>query len=79
MIISSVVAAIIFLIVAVGQAVRYFSGWAVTINGTNIPLSISLIGIVIPAFMAIWLLYDCCTLKKLSSTDGPFPDPGRQS
>lgn len=61
---SSVVAAIIFIIVAIAQATRYFSGWDVTINGTVIPLWVSIWGIVIPVIMAIWLLADSSGGRK---------------
>jgi hypothetical protein len=56
---SSIVAAIIFIIVAVVQAVRYFNGWDMSVNGTAIPLWISLVGIVVPGLMAVWLLAEC--------------------
>lgn len=55
---SAAVAAFIFLIVAAAQAFRYFNGWSVAINGTEVPLSLSLVGIIIPLVMAIWLLSD---------------------
>jgi len=56
---SSVVAALIFIIVAVLQAIRYFNGWPVLINGVDIPLWVSIAGAVVPALMAVWLLCDC--------------------
>ncbi len=64
---ASVIAAIIFLIVAVAQAVRYFNGWEVTVNGSIVPLWVSLGGIVIPVLMAIWLLSDSTTPTSGSS------------
>jgi hypothetical protein len=55
---SSTIAAIIFIVVAVLQAIRYFNGWVVTVNGMDVPLWVSLAGIVVPAVMAVWLLYE---------------------
>jgi len=55
---SSTVAAIIFLVVAVLQAIRYFNGWVITVNGVDVPLWVSLVGIIVPGLMAVWLLYD---------------------
>jgi hypothetical protein len=61
---SSVVAAILFIIVAVLQAIRYFNGWPVVINGVDVPLWVSICGAIVPALMAIWLLCDCCKSCK---------------
>jgi len=55
---SAAVAALIFLIVAVVQAIRYFNNWPVVVNGTDIPLSVSLGGIIITLIMFVWLLAD---------------------
>lgn len=55
---SSTVAAILFIIVAILQAIRYFNGWVITINGMDVPLWASLFGAIVPALMALWLLYD---------------------
>jgi hypothetical protein len=69
---SSVVAAILFIIVAVLQGIRYFNGWPVVINGTDVPLWVSLCGTIVPALMAIWLLCDCknaCKPKEINSNN----------
>jgi hypothetical protein len=55
---APVIAAIIFIIIAILQAIRYFYNLDVTINGTIIPMWVSLFGIAIPLIMAIWLLFD---------------------
>jgi hypothetical protein len=68
---SSIVAAIIFIIVAVLQGIRYFNGWEVTINGMVVPLWASLCGMVVPALMAVWLLCSCCCARRKETKAPP--------
>jgi len=55
----SIISALIFAIVAVMHVIRYFNGWVITVNGTDIPLWISIPGAVVPAILAVLLLCDC--------------------
>ncbi len=59
----TIAAIIIFAFVAAMHVIRYFSGWEVTVNGTVIPLWVSILGALVPAVMACLLL---CEAKKKS-------------
>ena len=58
------IAVIIFTFVAIVQATRYFYGWEVTVNGTVIPLWVSLVGTLVPGLMAILLWQDAQKKKS---------------
>ena len=48
------VSALIFALVAFGHLARLFKRWQVRIGSLSIPMSVSWIGLVVAALMAIW-------------------------
>ncbi len=54
----SVIAATIFILVAIAHLIRYYLGWVIMINGMVIPLWVSVPGALVPAIMAFLLLTD---------------------
>ena len=48
------VSALIFAVVAVGHLIRIVRGWPVQIASRSVPMSVSWIGLVIAALLAIW-------------------------
>jgi len=53
---GSLLAIIVFVLVAIAHLLRIASGTEIVIGGNNIPQWISVVGVVIPAFIA-WLLW----------------------
>ncbi len=53
---GSLLAVIIFILVAVAHLMRIISGTEIVIGGNNIPLWISVVGVVVPGLVA-WLLW----------------------
>ena len=51
------ISAIIFALVAVGHGVRLFQGWPVQVGPKDIPMSISWIGLVVAAALALFVGY----------------------
>ena len=49
------VAAVIFAVVAVAHLARLCMRWDITINGLQVPLWVSGIGLIVPALLAIML------------------------
>ncbi len=50
----AVVSAVIFALVAVGHLVRLIKGWAAQIGPYSVPMSLSWVGLVVAALIAIW-------------------------
>ncbi|MDE3061000.1 MAG: hypothetical protein KGJ06_08305 [Pseudomonadota bacterium] len=50
----SLIAGIIFALVALGHLLRLFQGWTILINGWPVPMWISWIGLIIPAILAVY-------------------------
>ena len=50
----AVVSALIFAVVAIAHLVRILRGWAVHVGPHAVPMSVSWIGLVIAALLAIW-------------------------
>jgi hypothetical protein len=48
------VSALIFAVVAIVHLIRILRGWAVQIGPYSVPMSLSWIGLVIAALLAIW-------------------------
>jgi hypothetical protein len=51
------VSALIFALVAIGHLVRIIKQWTVLIGSTSIPMSVSWVGLIIAALLAIWGFY----------------------
>ncbi|MGN6514396.1 MAG: hypothetical protein ACTHLR_00985 [Rhizomicrobium sp.] len=51
----TVIAALLFLVVAAAHAYRLYMGWPITIHGQAFPVWGSYIGIALPALLAIML------------------------
>jgi hypothetical protein len=56
--VAPVIAAVVFALVAIGQAVRYFSGWEVVVNGTAVPLWVSAVTAGVAAILSVLLFQD---------------------
>jgi hypothetical protein len=50
-----VVAGIVFTLVAICHLLRIMYHWQATIAGHNIPMSVSLIGLIVTAILALWM------------------------
>ncbi len=50
----AVVSAVIFALVAVAHLVRLIKGWAVQIGPYSVPMSLSWVGLVVAALIAVW-------------------------
>jgi hypothetical protein len=48
------ISALIFAVVAIAHLIRILKGWAVHIGSYAVPMSLSWIGLVIAALLAIW-------------------------
>jgi hypothetical protein len=48
------VSALIFAVVAIAHLVRLIKQWAVQIGPTSVPMSVSWVGLIIAALLAIW-------------------------
>jgi hypothetical protein len=48
------VSALIFALVAAAHVARLLNGWAVQIGPLSVPMSVSWVGLVVSALMAIW-------------------------
>jgi len=51
------ISALIFALVAIAHLVRLVKQWAVQIGSASIPMSVSWIGLIIAAVLAIWGFY----------------------
>jgi hypothetical protein len=51
------ISALIFALVAIAHLVRLVKQWAVQIGPTSVPMSVSWIGLIIAALLAIWGFY----------------------
>lgn len=51
------ISALIFALVAIAHLVRLVKQWAVQIGPASIPMSVSWIGLIIAAVLAIWGFY----------------------
>jgi hypothetical protein len=51
------ISALIFALVAIAHLVRLVKQWAVQIGSTSVPMSVSWIGLIIAALLAIWGFY----------------------
>ncbi len=54
---GSLLAVIVFVLVAITHLLRVVSGTEIVIGGTNIPQWISVVGVVVPGLIA-WLLWN---------------------
>jgi hypothetical protein len=48
------VSALIFAVVAIAHLARLIKQWAVQIGPTSVPMSVSWVGLIIAALLAIW-------------------------
>jgi len=55
------ISALVFAIIAIVHVLRLIYGWQIIINGTVVPMWVSIPGAVIPGLLAIAL---CCCCKK---------------
>jgi hypothetical protein len=53
---GSMLAFIVFLAVAVAHAVRVVAGLEIVVDGSTIPMWVSYVGVVVPAYIA-WMLW----------------------
>jgi hypothetical protein len=53
----TIVSALIFALVAIAHLVRLVKQWAVQIGPTSVPMSVSWIGLIVAALLAIWGFY----------------------
>ncbi len=51
------VAGLIFALVAILHLVRYYFSLEIVVGGTNIPLSLSLVGFVVAGLLALWMFF----------------------
>ena len=50
----AIISALIFAVVAAAHFVRLFRGWAVQVGPLSVPMSVSWVGLVISALLAVW-------------------------
>ena len=53
----TIVSALTFALVAIAHLVRLVKQWAVQIGPTSVPMSVSWIGLIVAALLAIWGFY----------------------
>jgi len=56
----SLVASAVFALVATAHLVRLLLGWDVVIGGVNIPLWVSVAGVILPGGLAVMLWRESC-------------------
>jgi hypothetical protein len=53
----AIVSALIFALVALAHLVRLAKQWTVQIGPTSVPMSVSWVGLIVAALLAIWGFY----------------------
>jgi uncharacterized membrane protein len=53
----AIVSALIFALVALAHLVRLIKHWTVQIGPTSVPMSVSWVGLIVAALLAIWGFY----------------------
>ena len=64
---------IILALVAIVHVLRVFLGWSVTVNGSDIPMWVSVIALVVAAGLAFWALARECLVELYSSAATELP------
>lgn len=56
-----IVAGLLFTIIALAHLIRYFVGWALIVETFAIPLSWSLVAVVVSGILAFWMFAAACS------------------